>query len=308
MKTRVSLDDLAGSVIAVPPLAATADLQADAQANGALIRHIEAGGVSTLLYGGNANVQNWPVSRYGEWLDLLAAQVSADTWLIPSVGPDGGKVSDQAALLATRNYPAAMFLPFAGPRTDEGLARGIRDFVQKSGTQAILYIKTDGYLAAGMIEALVADGSLFSVKYAIPRTDAANDPVLDDLIAAIGTERIVSGFGEPPALPHLRHKELAGFTAGCVCIAPTISRSFLLALKAGDYGQAERILETFAPLEMLRDKGDPIRVLHTAVTLSGIADMGPALPFLTAADDMLYSQIETAARDLLAAEMAARRS
>lgn len=308
MKTQISLDDLARSVIAVPPLAATADLQADAQANGALIRHIEAGGVSTLLYGGNANVQNWPVSRYGEWLDLLAGQVAADTWLIPSVGPDGGKVADQAALLATRNYPAAMFLPFAGPRTEEGLARGIRDFVQKSGTQAILYIKTDGYLATGMIEALVADGSLFSVKYAIPRTDAANDPVLDELIAAIGTERIVSGFGEPPALPHLQHKALAGFTAGCVCIAPAISQSFLLALKAGDFDHAERILQTFAPLEMLRDKGDPIRVLHTAVTLSGIADMGPALPFLTAADEALHSQIETAARDLLRAEMAARRN
>ncbi|MFD2815629.1 hypothetical protein ACFSYD_16735 [Paracoccus aerius] len=274
MKTQISLDDLARSVIAVPPLAATADLQADAQGNGALIRHIEAGGVSTLLYGGNANVQNWPVSRYGEWLDLLAGQVAADTWLIPSVGPDGGKVADQAALLATRNYPAAMFLPFAGPRTEEGLARGIRDFVQKSGTQAILYIKTDGYLATGMIEALVADGSLFSVKYAIPRTDAANDPVLDELIAAIGTERIVSGFGEPPALPHLQHKALAGFTAGCVCIAPAISQSFLLALKAGDFDHAERILQTFAPLEMLRDKGDqfgfcippsPCRALRTWV-------------------------------------------
>ncbi|MCZ0963350.1 dihydrodipicolinate synthase family protein [Paracoccus benzoatiresistens] len=308
MKTHVSLDDLAASVIAVPPLAATAHLQADAQANGALIRHIEAGGVSTLLYGGNANVQNWPVSRYGEWLDLLAGQVAAETWLIPSVGPDGGKAADQAALLAARNYPAAMFLPFTGPRTDQGLARGIRDFVQASGTQAILYIKSDGYLAIDSIEELVADGSLFSVKYAIPRADAADDPVLDDLIAAIGAERIVSGFGEPPALPHLRHKGLAGFTAGCVCIAPTISQSFLRALKAGSFAEAEQILASFAPLEELRDRGDPIRVLHTAVSLSGIADMGPTLPFLTPADETLRSRIEAAARDLLAAEMAARRA
>ena len=42
------------SVIAVPPLARREDLSFDAIENGRLIRHIESGGVSTLLYGGNA--------------------------------------------------------------------------------------------------------------------------------------------------------------------------------------------------------------------------------------------------------------
>lgn len=306
MKTEVSLADLARSVIAVPPLAATPDLSIATAQNRALIGHIEAGGVSTLLYGGNANVQNWPVSRYAEWLDVLAGQVAATTWLIPSVGPDGGKVLDQATMLADRNFPAAMFLPFTGPKTDDGLARSIRDFVQISGTQAILYIKSDGYLAIPVIEALVADGSLFSVKYAIPRDDAAIDPVLDDLISAIGRDRIVSGFGEPPALPHLQYKGLAGFTAGCVCLAPALSQAFLLALQAGDFARATELLKIFAPLEALRDAGDPIRVLHTAITLSGIADMGPALPFLTEADPALWPRIEAAAKELLAHEMAAR--
>lgn len=306
MKTTLSLDDLARSVIAVPPFAATPDFGIAGEANGRLIRHIEAGGVSTLLYGGNANVQNWPVSVYGEWMDEIESRAADGTWVIPSVGPDGGKLRDQAALLARRRFPAAMLLPFAGPRTEEGLARAVRDFAQASGTQAILYIKSDGYASAQTVETLVADGSLFSVKYAIPRVDPAADPVLDALIASIGRERIVSGFGEPPALPHLRHQKLAGFTAGCVCIAPTLSQAFLGALKTENFAEAERLLAIFAPLEALREEGDPIRVLHSAIGLAGVADMGPALPMLTPADEHLWPRIETAARTLLAAEMAAR--
>ncbi|MGE8476204.1 MAG: dihydrodipicolinate synthase family protein, partial [Paraburkholderia hospita] len=44
-------DELAASVMAVPPLARRADYTLDAAQNLALIRHIEAGGVRTLLYG-----------------------------------------------------------------------------------------------------------------------------------------------------------------------------------------------------------------------------------------------------------------
>ncbi|MEL7966138.1 hypothetical protein AAG587_07170 [Vreelandella neptunia] len=303
MKTTITLEDLTKSVIAVPPFAYEGNAD---ESNHSLIRHIEAGGVSTLLYGGNANVQNWPVSRFGEWLDMLAKLVADDTWLIPSIGPDGGKILDQAALLAKRNFPAAMLLPFTGPKTDAGFARSVRDFVQASGTQAILYMKSDGYLSHEVIESLVTDGSLFSIKYAIPRENTAIDPVLDDLIAAIGKERIVSGFGEPPALPHLEHHKLSGFTAGCVCIAPSLSQAFLRSLQSGDFAKARAQLKAFEALETLRDAGDPIRVLHTAITLAGITDMGAPLPFLTAADEALHPQIEVAARELLAAEMQAR--
>ena len=51
-------DDLARSVLAVPPLARRADLTLDHAANRALIRHIERGGIATLIYGGNANLYN----------------------------------------------------------------------------------------------------------------------------------------------------------------------------------------------------------------------------------------------------------
>ncbi|HEV2605982.1 MAG TPA: dihydrodipicolinate synthase family protein [Microvirga sp.] len=306
MRTNVEVADLARSVLAVPPLALGADYEPNGQANAALIRHLEGGGVSTLLYGGNANVHSWPVSRFGDWLDGLEAAVAPDTWLIPSVGPDYGKLLDEAAILKSRRYPAAMALPMIAPQTPAGVLRGIETFVDRSGVPLILYIKTDSYVPAEAVGRLVEQGAVFGIKYAVPRADITQDPYLDALIAAVGRERIVSGFGEPPALPHLEHFDLAGFTAGCVCIAPALSMAFLHALKRRDGAEARRILGFIQPLEAIRERANAIRVLHTAVTLSGVADMGPILPLLTEADPSVHGEIREAARALLAAEMAAR--
>ena len=117
MLTTIETSHLARSVLAVPPLALTPDVEIAREANAKLIRHLEAGGVSTLLYGGNANVHNWPVSKLAEWLDSLEESVSETTWLIPSVGPDWGKLVDEAAILKSRRYPVAMALPMI--TTDE---------------------------------------------------------------------------------------------------------------------------------------------------------------------------------------------
>jgi dihydrodipicolinate synthase/N-acetylneuraminate lyase len=70
--------------------------------------------------------------------------------------------------------------------------------------------------------------------------------------------------------------------------------------------EAKRLLEVFLPLEAIRERHNAIRVLHTAVSLSGVADMGPILPLLTEADPATHGEIKEAARALLAAEMTAR--
>jgi len=306
MLTKIETSELARSVLAVPPFALTPDFEVSREANAKLIRHLEAGGVSTLLYGGNANVHNWPVSRFADWLDSLEESVADDTWLIPSVGPDWGKLVDEAAILKSRRYPAAMALPMIAPQTPDGVVRGLQDFVDRSGVPLIVYIKTDGYVPAKAIGRMVEQGAVFGIKYAVPRNDLTQDAYLQELIDAVGAERIVSGFGEPPAFPHLTHFKLAGFTAGCVCIAPHLSMSYLHALKRGDEAEAKRLLEIFLPLEAIRERHNAIRVLHTAVSLSGVADMGPILPLLTEADPAIHGEIKEAARALLAAEMTAR--
>ena len=306
MLTKIETSELARSVLAVPPFALTPDFEVSREGNAKLIRHLEAGGVSTLLYGGNANVHNWPVSRFADWLDSLEESAADNTWLIPSVGPDWGKLVDEAAILKQRRYPVAMALPMIAPQTPDGVVRGLQDFVDRSGVPLIVYIKTDGYVPAKAIGRMVEQGAVFGIKYAVPRNDLKQDAYLQELIDAVGAERIVSGFGEPPAFPHLTHFKLAGFTAGCVCIAPHLSMSYLHALKRGDEAEARRLLEVFLPLEAIRERHNAIRVLHTAVSLSGVADMGPILPLLTEADPAIHGEIKEAARALLAAEMTAR--
>ncbi|WP_309083771.1 dihydrodipicolinate synthase family protein [Chelativorans sp.] len=297
---------MARSVLAVPPLALTPDLEINRAANAAQIRHLEAGGVTTLLYGGNANVHNWQVSKFDEWLDVLEESAGADSWLIPSVGPDWGKLLDMAAVLKHRKLPVAMALPLIAPQTPEGVVRGLEEFSGRSGVPLIVYIKTDGYVPAKAIARLHEEGVVFGIKYAVPRKDPLVDPYLDELIAAIGREKIVSGFGEPPALPHLLDFGLAGFTAGCVCIAPTLSMRYLKALQAGDRAGAQKLLQPFLRLEALRERSSAIRVLHQAVTYSGVADLGPMLPLLSPPAAGEHEDIRAAARELHAAEMAAR--
>ncbi|HEX7198219.1 MAG TPA: dihydrodipicolinate synthase family protein, partial [Dongiaceae bacterium] len=92
-------DDPRNKVFAVPPLARHADLTPNRAANAALIRHIEAGGIRALMYGGNANFYNIGLYEYAEVVDQLLELAAPGTWVIPSVGPDFGKMMDQAEIL-----------------------------------------------------------------------------------------------------------------------------------------------------------------------------------------------------------------
>ena len=306
MLTEVTPAQFRNSVVAVPPLALTPDFDINPAANAAQIRHLETGGVTTLLYGGNANVQNWPVSRFSAWLDVLEDAADNGSWLIPSVGPDYGKLVDEAAILKTKRYPVAMALPLTAPQNREGVLIGLEDFVQRSGVPLIVYIKSDNYVAPEGLARLKEQGMIFGIKYAVPRKNLSEDAYLQSLIDALGRDCIISGFGEPPALRHLMDFDLAGFTAGCVCIAPTLSTQFMRALQARNEAESKRLLEPFLPLEAIRERAHPIRVLHTAVTFSRVADMGPILPLLTEADPSEHAAIREAAETLMAAEMAAR--
>ncbi|MFN3613182.1 MAG: dihydrodipicolinate synthase family protein [Rubrimonas sp.] len=306
MRLSVSKADLAQSVLAVPPLAVDAAGDYAPAPNATLIRHIQTGGVSTLLYGGNALAQHWPMSRYAAWLDQLIDAAADQTWIIPSVGADGGRLVDQAPILRERGFPVAMLLPMSSPLTADGMLTAVRRFHRDSGAQLLIYVKTDGYIDAEMLAALDRSGTLFGVKYAVPRQDPAQDDYLRSLIAAIGADRIVSGFGEPPAVNHMLRFGLAGFTAGCVCIAPSLSMAALKALKASDRAKAEAVIAALRPLEALRGEINEIRVLHDAVAMAGIAETGPILPPSSPVPQADRARVASAAKTLLAAETAFR--
>jgi hypothetical protein len=81
--------------------------------------------VRTLLYGGNANLYHTAVSEYRDLLDLLADAASPRTRVIPAIGPDFGKMLDQARILAQTRYRTAMVLPLGGFTTPEGVEAGL---------------------------------------------------------------------------------------------------------------------------------------------------------------------------------------
>ncbi|WP_347555826.1 dihydrodipicolinate synthase family protein [Robbsia sp. KACC 23696] len=302
-------EELSTTVMAVPPLARRADYALDPVQNRRLMAHIAQGGVRTLLYGGNANLYHVPISEYAALLDLLAEQADAQTRVIPAIGADYGKMLDQARLLRERQYRTAMVLPMAGFTTASGVYDGLSRVAELAGFPLTLYIKQEAYLDLDTLARLVEQGVLAAVKYAIVREHPESDPYLQALIDRLGGStpaaraaalgKLVSGMGERPAITHVNDYGLAAWTTGSGCIAPRAVMRLFEAVKAGRLDEAQALHARFMPLETLRDKISLIRVLHDAVTVSGIADMGPMLPLLSNTDAADMPAVREATRALL---------
>src|SRR4051812_39142210 len=114
MLTTLPPGALTASVLAVPPLCRNADYSLNEAENAKLIRHIESGGIRTLLYGGNANFYHIAASELAQALSMLTQLAGQDTLVIPSVGPAFGTMLDQAKTLRHHRFPTAMILPQQG--------------------------------------------------------------------------------------------------------------------------------------------------------------------------------------------------
>lgn len=302
MQTRpVTPEDLANSVIAVPPMARDENLVFQREENEKIIRHIEAGGVSTLLYGGNANFYHIALSEYADVIGQLAELAAPETLVIPSAGPAWGLMMDQAEILRETDYPTVMVLPQQGLTTSEGVVTGLRRFAEKLGKPIVLYIKYDDFITVEGARQLVDDGIISWIKYAIVQPDPAVDPYLAELVEQVDPKLIVSGIGEQPVIEHLVDFGVNGFTAGCVCIRPEFSEELREAVQNNDLVRAREIQAIFRPLEDLRNGINPVRVLHEAVRLAGIGDTGPALPLLSGITTEEEAKVKEAALALLEA-------
>src|SRR5581483_2919783 len=194
---------------------------------------MEAGGIRTLLYGGNANFYHVPLSEYDQILSYFEQTAGSDTLVIPSVGPLWGTMMDQARLVRRHKFPTMMVLPVVGPTTSKGVENGIRRFVDAAGVPALLYLKNDGYIEVEEVRKLAESKVISGIKYAIVRDDPANDPYLRSLCERVDRKLIISGLGEQPAIIHMRDFGLPGFTAGVVCVAPKLTVAMLKAIRAG---------------------------------------------------------------------------
>jgi dihydrodipicolinate synthase/N-acetylneuraminate lyase len=290
------------SVLAVPPLARKHDFAICPRQNARMIEYLEAGGVSMLLYGGNANLYHTRLSEYAGLLEMLQSTAAQDTLIVPSVGPAYGTMMDQAEILKDTKFPTVMVLPQNNVATEAGFQSGFRRFVERIGRPAVLYVKEDGLLTPQGAAELVDEGLVSFVKYAIVRDDTADDAYLEELVDRVDPERVCSGIGEQPALIHLTKFRCVGYTSGCVCVNPALSQAMLKAIGAKDYDRAEDIRKLFEPLEDLRNEINPIRVLHEAVDLAEISDTGPHLPFLSGIASSRRKEVQSKAVELKKAQ------
>lgn len=301
MKTsEVTVADLEASVLAVPPLAIAADGSPSEAENRKIVAFLSAGGVTTLLYGGNANLYNSSLTAFPALLDMLKRIAPEAGWVIPSIGPDFGKAMDQVAVAREHAFPTLMVLPSTGATSPVGVATGVRRLAEAFGRPLIAYVRADGYIRPADIAALFADGAIAALKYAVVRRDPSDDAYLRAIVDAAGAERIVSGIGERPAVTHFRDFGIGSFTSGSVCVAPHLSSAILAALKRRDFATAEALRARFLPLEDLRDAHSPIAVLHEAVRLAGIAETGALQPFLSNLPPELHDAVGRAAQALFA--------
>ena len=296
--------DLAG-VFAVPPLARSADAKRniDFEQNSRIVRHITTGGITRLLYGGNAFLYHVSLDEFeqlAEWLSRLRDEM----WVIPSIGPGYGHAIDQASILKRYKFTCVMILPSGDPRDAAGLERGYRNIAEASDSKLIVYLKDENNfgsdLEAGLdvIARLVDDGVCIAVKYAVVRKDPSHDYYLESLLTRIDRRHVISGIGERPAIIHMRDWGLPGFTTGSGCIAPALSQSLFAACRAKEFQEAERLRSLFIPLEDMRDQWGPAIVLHSATELSGIASTGPTPPYVTRLSDERRTELALVAKEL----------
>jgi len=262
-------------------LARDRDLKIAPAENEKIVRFLEAGGVRSILYGGNAVLYHGRLSEYANLLSMIADVSSDETVIVPSIGPAYGMAMDQVDVLREYDFPTVMLLPSRDIIDGAGIATGIRHIVDRLGKPIVLYLKIDRWLDPSIIKSLEADGLISWIKYAVVREDPAADDYLREVLDVFPAQRIVSGIGEQPAIVHLRDFGITGFTSGCVCVAPEKSMEMMRAIQGDDLETAEQIRQWFRPLEDLRNEINPIRVLHHAVAEAGIATTGPLLPFLS---------------------------
>lgn len=293
-------------VFAVPPLPRKADARRtlDLDAAERIAAHIEAGGITRFLYGGNAFLYHASLDEFEALVGWLAGFSSA-RWPIPSIGPSFGRALDQAKILKTHRFPAVMMLPCGDPRDARGMEAGLREIAAAAGMPLILYLKSeDGFGSdkeAGLdaVARLMDDGVAIAIKYAVVLDNPSGDRYLEGLLRRVDRQRVVSGMGERPAIVHLRDYRLGGLTTGSGCIAPRRCQELFTAAGAADWPRAEALREQFMPLEDLRDAWGPARVLHHATALAGIAATGPIPPYVSALDDTRLAQLAPVARALL---------
>lgn len=298
--------EYAGSVVAVPPIALTADGDVTEAANAKLMAHIAEGGISTLLYGGNANLYHFNRRQFLAALDALFGACPATARILFSIGPAFGQATDQLDEIHRVGCRNVMLLPTAFPSDPAGVAAGVRRIADRLGFGLVLYIKRENYIDPEALARLVEEGSINFVKYAVEREDASQDRYLDLILQAVGPKMVASGMGETPIADHIGRRGMATFTSGAVCIAPATCNELLRLYRAGEHDEADRQNEPFLRFERLRMRHGGIQLLHDAVGMADLGNFGPMLPMMTNLPPAARDEVAAVVAEIVKAEAATR--
>jgi len=175
----------------VPPLPRRTGVRRtiDFDAAESVAKHIEDGGITRYLYGGNAFLYHIELAEFEALLEWLSG-FSDETWVIPSIGPAYGRALEQAAIVRKHRFTTVMVLPCADPRDANGLERGYREIAAAAGARLIVYLKdetnfgSDKEAGLDAIQRLVNDGVCIGIKYAVVREDPLHDAYLEALTCA----------------------------------------------------------------------------------------------------------------------------
>lgn len=295
-----SPEPLTHQVIAEPPLALRQNYEVDHDINLAVARRLRATGMGTLLYGGNANLFSQSLAQYAQSVELMQA-VAAGGPVIAGIGPDLGKMLDQAGLIERAGLRQVMLLPLHYPADTHGTGDGVRRIVERLGFGVMVELCRDNYLRPVTLRKLRDEGAVRLVKYAVRRDNPEDDAYLDRVIEVMGRERVISGVGEAAALDHVGRRGLPAYASGAAVLHPEAVLRLNDALRTGELAAARRMLVPFLEFDRLRNMLGPIQVLHDAVSVAGIAAMGPQLPMLSPVKAKFRADLEAAVAQLLLA-------
>jgi dihydrodipicolinate synthase/N-acetylneuraminate lyase len=214
-------------------------------------------------------------------MEAIRAAAAPTTHLITSIGPDFGKAIAQAPIARRLGFKNVMILPTNFPADATGVANGVRKIAEAFGSGVVLYLKREHYVDPDDLAKLIAEKAVSFVKYAVEKTDAAQDAYLDAVLQAIGPEHVASGMGETPIHDHLGMRKLTTYTSGAVCIAPAAASELHALYKAGHSAEALELSRSFLDFEKVRLALGGLQVLHDAIRVSGIADTGPLMPMVS---------------------------
>jgi antitoxin component of RelBE/YafQ-DinJ toxin-antitoxin module len=82
---------------------------------------------------------------------------------------------DQARIVVKSAHRTAMILPLAGFTTSQGVATSLKRLADIAGMPFTLHIESESYVDVDTLPAVVDDGTLLALTYAIVRANPADD-------------------------------------------------------------------------------------------------------------------------------------